>query len=205
MSRYPAILTTVLAVTLLLPHAASSQLRLTPQVGLYASVSDLGTVDSPEGALEAGENETSLALGLTVETDASRSIRFRLSAAYGTNSEVPVGGIGCTGIDCDLQSTLLALTGSVVFRPIRSGFPILPYLVAGGGLKRYDFDFQSESPVGDAFDDESMGTLMLGAGLDWNLGVLRGNLEITDYISGSVFEDGDSQHDFFVMVGILLG
>ena len=205
MSRYTAVLTAVLVVTLLLPDSVSSQLRLTPQVGLYASVSDLGTVDSPGGALEVGENDSSLALGLTLEAAAFGPIGFRLSAVYGTDSEVPVGGMGCAGVDCDLRSTLLGLTASAVFRPIRSGSPILPYVVAGGGLKRYDFDFQSESAVGDAFDDESMGTLMVGAGLEWNLGGLRGNLEVTDHISGSVFEDGDSQHDFFVMVGIILG
>jgi len=192
-------------VLALVPSTGEAQVRLVPQAGLYASVTDLGTVDSSEGALNVGEQESSLALGLTLDFGSDGPLGFRISGIYGTDSEVPVGGIGCAGVDCKLRSTLLGLAAGAVLRPFPAGFPLRPYVVAGGGIKRYNFDFGSESPLQDAFGDESVATGVLGVGIDWNLVLLKGNLEITDYLSGSVLDGGDTQHDFFVMVGLILG
>lgn len=202
-----AALAAVAALTgfLLTPAPGYAQLRLIPQGGLYASVTDLGQVDTGDEVLNVGEHATSLALGLTLEMGAERALAFRLGGLYGTDSEVPVGGIGCEGAACDLKSTVLGLSGSLVLRPIPYGSPFRPYILGGGGLKRYAFDFDSDSPVKDAFDDESLAAAVLGLGFDWDIGILRGNLELTDYISGSIFDDGDSQHDFFLTVGIILG
>jgi hypothetical protein len=75
----------------------------------------------------------------------------------------------------------------------------------GGGLKRYDFEFSSDSQLRDAFGDESVATWVLGLGFDWDLGILNGNFELADYISDSVLKDGDRQHDFFLTLGIILG
>lgn len=190
---------------LLTPAHGEAQLRFVPQAGLYASVSDLGTVDSPEGALNVGEQDSSLAFGLTLDFESEGALGFRLSGTYGTDSEVPVGGIGCTGADCELRSTVLGLSAAAVLRPFSPGFPLRPYLLAGGGLKHYNFDFGADSPLKEAFGDESMATGVLGLGLEWNLAILRGTLEVTDYFSESVLDDGDTQHDFFVMVGLILG
>jgi hypothetical protein len=190
---------------LLLPSAGEAQVRLIPQAGLYAAVTDLGTVDSSEGALNVGEQESSLALGLTLDFGSDGPLGFRLSGIYGTDSEVPVGGIGCTGADCKLRSTLLGLSAGAVLRPFPAGFPLRPYVLAGGGIKRYSFDFGSDSPLQDALGDESVATGVLGVGVDWNLAILKGNVEITDYLSGSVVDGGDTQHDFFFMVGLILG
>ena len=190
---------------LLLPAPGNAQTRFIPQVGLYASVSDLGTVDSTDEAWDVGEHETSLALGLTLDFASDNTIGFRLTGLYGTDSEVPVGGIGCTGSACDLSSTLLGVSGSIVLRLLPRGSPLRPYLLGGGGIKRYDFEFSTDSQLEDAFGDESKATGVLGAGFDWNLGILKGNLELTDYISGSILEDGDRQHDFFLTVGLILG
>ncbi len=190
---------------LLLPVPGNAQTRFIPQVGLYASVSDLGTVDSADGIRTVGEQESSLALGLTLDFASDNTIGFRLTGLYGTDSEVPVGGIGCTGSACDLSSTLLGVSGSIVLRLLPRGSPLRPYLLGGGGIKRYDFEFSTDSQLEDAFGDESKATGVLGAGFDWNLGILKGNLELTDYISGSILEDGDRQHDFFLTVGLILG
>ena len=190
---------------LLGPSSASAQLRLIPQGGLYASVSDLGTVDSAEGAREVGEHESSLALGLVLDMRSAQPLGFRLTGLYGSDSEVPVEGVGCSGSECELRTTLLGLSASVVYRPLRSGFPIRPYLLGGGGLKRYDFDPGSDSVLEDAFDDESKASAVWGVGFDWDLWILKGNLELTDYVSGSILEDGPSQHDFFLMIGVILG
>lgn len=205
MARALSSLSVLLFGLLFLPAFGAAQLRIVPQAGLYSSVSDLGTVNSSEGVLDVGENETSLALGLSLEMISTGVLGFRLTGLYGTDSEVPVGGIGCEGIDCELRSTVLGLSASAVLRPVRSGFPLLPYLVAGGGLKRYDFDFDAKSPVGDAFDDESKLSGALGLGFDWNLGIVKGNLELVDFISESVLGGEDLQHDFFLTVGLFLG
>jgi len=205
MTRIIGIFAAFLFAFALLPAPGTSQLRVIPQAGLYASVSDLGTVDTPDGARTVGEQETSLAFGLTLETASDSPMSLRITGLYGSDSEVPVGGIGCSGTACDLRSTLLVVSASAVLRPVPAGFPLRPYVLVGGGFKRYDFEFDSDSQLDDAFGDESLATGVLGVGFDWNLGILRGNFELADYISGSVLEDGDRQHDFFLTVGLILG
>ncbi len=205
MIRSVATLSASFLLILTLPFSGQAQTRLIPQVGLYASVSDLGTVDTPEGVRNVGKQEASLAYGLSLDMSSARAIGFRITGIYGSDSEVPVGGIGCTGAACDLRSTLLGVSGSLVLRPFPATFPFRPYLLGGGGIKRYDFSFESDSPVKDAFGDESQATGVVGLGFDWNLGILSGNLELVDYVSGALLEDGDRQHDFFLTVGLILG
>jgi hypothetical protein len=89
--------------------------------------------------------------------------------------------------------------------PIPEGSPIRPFLLGGGGIKRYDFDFESDSPLEDTLDDNSSTTFFLGVGLHWDLWLLKGTLELTDYISESILENGDQQHDFFLTLGLVLG
>jgi opacity protein-like surface antigen len=190
---------------LLLPALGTAQLRIIPKAGMYASVSDLGTVNTVDGIQEVGENETSLALGLTLDFASDNLLGFRVTGLYGTKSDLPVGGIGCSGSACDLRSTLLGLSGSAVWRPVGPGFPLRPYALGGAGIKRYDFKFSTNSQLEDAFGDESKFGAVLGLGLEWNLVILRGTVELVDYIGGSVVEDGDNQHDFFLTVGLILG
>lgn len=194
----------ILAVPIF-PGEGSAQSRLIPQVGLYASVSDLGTVDTPDGIREVGEQETSLAYGLSLDLAWSRSLGLRITGLYGSDSEVPVGGIGCEGSECDLRSTILGVSAGAVFRPFAGNANWGPYLVAGGGIKRYNFDFGSDSALKDAFDDSSRASLVLGLGLEWNLAILKGNVELADYVSDSLLKGGDRQHDFFLTVGLILG
>ncbi len=192
-------------VALLAPAAVRGQARLIPQGGLYASVSNLGTVESIEGARDVGERETSLALGLTLDMGSSRSLGLRLTGLYGSDSEVPVEGIGCEGSACELRSTMLGLSASLVFRPVPAGFPIRPYVLGGGGLKRYEFDPGSDAVLKTIFGKESKSAAVWGVGFDWSLVILKGNLELTDFVSGSVLDGGDSMHDLFLTVGIILG
>ena len=205
MTRTIGIFATVLLGALLLPSSSGAQLRIIPQVGLYASVTDLGTVETVEGARNVGEQETSLSYGLTLESASDSPLSLRVTGLYGSDSEVPVNGIGCTGTTCDLRSTLLGVSAGAVFRPLPPGSPLRPYALVGGGLKRYDFEFSSDSQLRDAFGDESVATWVLGLGFDWDLGILNGNFELADYISDSVLKDGDRQHDFFLTLGIILG
>jgi hypothetical protein len=205
MQRILGIASAFLLLLLLLPIQGTAQFRIIPKVGLYASVSDLGTVDTPSGAKEVGENESSLALGVTLDLGSNNPLGVRFTGLYGTDSEVPVGGVGCSGSECDLQSTLLGLSGSVVWRPAGPASPLRPFFLAGGGIKRYDFEFSSDSQLDDAIGDESKGAVVLGLGLEWDLVLMRGTFELVDYIGSSVVEDGDRQHDFFLTVGLILG
>lgn len=197
------------AVLSLGPPAASAQggVRVIPQVGLYAPVSDLGQASSTDGAVEIGERESTLGFGLALELGARNTVSFRLNGVYGTESEVPVDGTGCT--DCTGRGTVAALTGSVVFRPIPNLIVVQPYLQAGGGLKRFDFDEDAAQAEGwDAFlSDQNELTGQLGVGVELNLLGFRALVELSDFVSGFDTEggEGETQHDFFLTVGIALG
>jgi hypothetical protein len=190
---------------ILLPLSLGAQLRIIPQGGLYVPVTDLGTVNTTEGAWDVGKRESSFAYGLTLESASAGAIAFRVSGIYGSDSEVPVGGVGCQGSACNLRSTVLGLSGGIALRVLPQGSPLRPYLLAGGGIKRYDFDVRSDSPVKDALGEEAKASAVLGLGFDWDIGILRGIVELTDYISGALVEDGDRQHGFFLTVGLVLG
>jgi hypothetical protein len=187
-----------------LPASLGAQLRIIPQGGLYVPVTDLGTVNTTEGAWDVGKRESSFAYGLTLESSGVGPLSFRISGIYGSDSEVPVGGVGCEESACNLRSTVLGLSGGIALRVLPQGSPLRPYLLAGGGLKRYDFDFRSDSPVKDAVGDEAKAAAVLGLGFDWDIGILRGIVELTDYISGALVEGGDRQHGFFLTVGLIL-
>ena len=205
MNRTTVTFPVILLGLLLFPALGQAQIRLIPQVGLYASVSDLGTVDTPEGVKDVGKQGTSLAYGLSLDLSSARILGFRITGLYGSKSEIPVDGIGCTAGACDLRSTMLGLSAGVVVRAFPAGWPFRPYFLVEAGAKHYNFDFDSDSPLKDAFGDETQAAGVLGAGFDWNLGILRGNLELADYISGSFLDGGKKQHDFFLTVGLVLG
>lgn len=183
---------------------ASAQVRLIPQAGLYAPVSDLGTVSSGGDAVDVGKRDASFAWGGALELG-SGSTALRASGLYGTDAEVPVEGVGCDPQTCETRSTVLALTGALVLRPIDLEL-VRPYVLLGGGLKRYDFEVENGDAVRDAFEDGSEATAHLGAGLELNLGGLRGTVEVTDFASGAALEGAEgAQHDFFVTVGLVIG
>lgn len=192
---------------LLLPADGSAQLRLLPQVGLYAPVSDVGTVGTGDGARTIGSRESSFAYGLAAELGSADGTNFRLTVLYGTDGEVPGADIGCTGATCEARSTVINLTGSFILRPLPRIVLVQPYLVAGGGLKRYDYDFEGDTSLRDTLgDDANKLTGQLGVGADWTLGILNGTVEISDFVSGAILEDGgDTQHDFFLTIGVYLG
>lgn len=191
------------------PPDASAQVRLIPQVGLYVPVSDLGNVGSGSEAVEIADRESTLGLGLSLEIPAARALSFRVNGVYGTGADVPISGIGCP--DCSVRSTVALLTGSVVLRPLPELVIVRPYLQAGAGLKRYDFDEDDVSDEGlDAFlSDQNEFTGQLGVGVELNAGFGRLLFEVSDFVSG--FDLGDdnaeenTQHDFFVTVGLAIG
>lgn len=190
-----------------LAHPAAGQLRIVPQVGLYGPVSEFGTVSTAEGARELGQRNASFAWGGALELGGDGATSFRVNGLYGTDGEVPVGGIGCGEGQCDTRSTLLTLTGTVSVRPVPGLTLLQPYLLLGGGAKRYQFEVEEGADLRDELEDGSELTGQLGLGAEWSLGSVRGLVEVSDFVSGSFLEGegGDAQHDFFVTVGLIIG
>jgi len=186
------------------PECGLAQFRFIPQAGLFAPVSDLGEVDTGAEAWDVGTRESSLAYGLGVEMGNRGGVSLRLTGLYGSDSEVPIDGVGCSGSDCTLRSTLLAGSAALVLRLIPPLAVVQPYFVLGAGFKRYNFDFATES-YRDLFSDRSKATGQLGLGLDWNFGSLGMQFEVSDFVSGAVFDDGTAQHDFILTLGLVIG
>jgi len=192
------------ALLLARPERGSAQIRFIPQVGLFAPGSDLGEVDTGGEIWDVGKRESSLAYGLGVEVGSRDGLSLRITGMYGSESEVPIGGVGCVGDACRLRSTVITGTAALILRPLPPLAVVQPYFVLGGGLKRHDFDFETES-YQDLIDDKSQATGQLGLGLDWNFGSVGMQFEVNDFLSGSVFGDGEAQHDFILTLGLVLG
>lgn len=180
-----------------------AQTRVIPQIGLYVPANSFGEVSDGgfDGAIELGKKESTRAYGLGLEWGGGGFVGLRGNLAYATSSNVPISGVGC-GL-CSSRSTMLALTGGLVVRPLRLLF-IEPYLIGAVGVKRYDF---SASGVGDVFlDDRNVRTYQLGVGGELDLGPLSGIVEISDFVSDRAIQiPGDRQHDFIVSFGIGIG
>ena len=185
------------------PGPVTGQVRLVPQVGLYAPQSDLPSADE---AVEVGERESTLAFGLGLEIGSAEGTALRIAALHGTGEEVPVDGVGCT--EC-ARSTVSALPALAVLRPIPKLVVFHPYLLAGGGVRRLDFSREdlAEEQFDALFADETTFAGHLGVGGALDLGPLDLSVEVTDVISSFESPEGESEllHDLFVMVGLSIG
>ena len=97
---------------------ASAQIRLIPQVGLYVPQNDLGRVDGGSETVDIAKKESTLGYGASLELGASGMLGLRIGGVYGSQSDVAVSGVGCSG--CAARSTVIALTGALVLRPLPS-------------------------------------------------------------------------------------
>ena len=159
----------LLAVVLLsdVEPSQAQSVRLLPSVGLYVPVSDLGEVTGGglDGTIELGRTKSTVALGLAGELGSrQRPLGLRLGTTYGTNSEVPIGGVGCT--TCSARTSLLVVDLAVTLRPIPRLIVVQPYLLLGGGVRRYDFELRnfSEEGLSGVLRDQTHGQLHLGLG-----------------------------------------
>lgn len=189
----------LLALSVLVaPTGAEAQFRLVPQVGLYAATAEF---PPPESAVEFGKRESSLAFGLALELGG-----IRLSGLHATESEVPIDGLGCT--EC-ARSTVTTATLALVIRPLPSLGVAEPFVVLGGGVKRYDFTREDLGDEGTeaVLSDSNDLTAHFGVGLDLGLGGIRGRLEVQDLMSRFDAEgiEPEFQHDLFFTVGLVLG
>ena len=100
----------------------------------------------------------------------------------------------------------------MALRPLPSLLLIQPYLLLGGGVKRYDFtrdDLLGEG-LRSVLSDQNQLTGHLGLGAEVNLGLLRLVGEITDLVSRFEVDEGlgdgeGLQHDVFFTVGLVIG
>jgi len=168
-------------------------LNLFPRVGVFQPRSNL-TEEGVEAKLRGG-----LAIGLSAEFTLPLLPDIRANLEY-----VPKVGTTQNDVDDDTENSLLALTADLVMSLAPPLSPIKPYLLVGGGVKRYEFD----SSIGTS-TKESDPTLHVGAGVGLKLGPLLLVGEASDYISRFEFDNTDSgkklQNDIFFMVGFKIG
>jgi hypothetical protein len=190
---------------------ADAQIRFIPAVGLYAPVNDLGRVGSGSTAVDVAKKESTLGFGAAIEFASQKSLGFRINGIYGTGSDVPVSSIGCPG--CEARSTVAAVTGSLVLRPLPTLILVRPYVHAGGGIKIYNFDDDAARAQGISsyISDQNKLTGHFGVGTDLNLGLAHFVLDLSDYVSGfelgsgSSTTEGEKQHDLFFTIGLSIG
>lgn len=182
-------------------QAPGIDIRLNPRIGVYTPLTDLGEIQV-NGTTVNPEMAGSLALGLGLELDLRLPVNVRLNLDYATGSEIRSTGVG---VDfAPFETTLLAVVGDLVWRPLPRGVLWQPYLFGGGGLKQYDV---TDATVA-TFEAESDPTIHIGGGLEFGLGPFGLNAEVGDYISWYELQentDSEMQHDIFVTVGFSIG
>ena len=196
-----------LASVLLSAQPAAAQLRLIPQVGLYTPFAEL---PSPSAGADELKKDGSLAYGAAIEFGTPDAVSFRINALHATDSEVPYTDVGCDE-DC-ARSTVSAASATLALRPLPNIVLLRPYLLLGGGVKRYDFtreDLQDEGAEA-ILNDQNQLTGHLGLGVELNLGLLRVVGEISDLVSqfdteNDLGESDQLQHDVYFMIGLVLG
>ena len=199
------------ALTAVLASApAAAQIRLIPHVGMYQQFSHLPEIRA--GAEEIKRN-ASFAFGASLELGQPDKVSFRANVLHATKSELPLTDeFGCPNdIHC-ARSTVSSATATLILRPIPNLILVQPYLIGGGGVKRYDYTLEDldDEGVRTLLDDQNQLTGHLGLGAEVNLGVLRLVGEVSDLLSS--YDSGENtsasdelQHDFFITVGLVLG
>ena len=192
MKRYLLVLA---ASVLLVPGAASAQgIKVTPSVGVYIPASDLYQLRDQSQQLTV-DKEGTLAFGVNVELGMLRG-----TVAYASGAQLNERGV--QNQDDIGEGKLLAVAADLVLRPIPRLILVQPYVIAGAGLRREDYDYNSG--VAGAFpSDQSDFALHAGLGLDVSLGGLGLTAEISDFVTQDE-DDKWAQHDAFAFVGLKL-
>lgn len=185
--------------------------ELIPQVGFFTPLTSLGTAEDGNGdSFALGERERGFAYGVAVQFGGLTPVGVRGSLLFGTGSDVPVTGPGCAEDECAIGNNLRTITGALLIRPLPRLVVVRPYLLAGGGWKRFGFN---DADLGNrglemALEDQTNTAWQLGAGVDLNLGATALVVELNDFISGFDVEEekgeGKTQHDIFLTVGLRL-
>ena len=178
------------------PAAVDAQggLSVTPMIGAYVPAGSFGEIREAASDLER-ERESTFGLGLNAEIG-----WLRASLAYATGAQINESGVN----DRENlgEGSVLVGTAGVVIRPIPRLLIVQPYLVAGGGFKNQNFNYDDDTDVSDAFpEDETDLTLHVGLGADIAVGRFSIVAEISDFISQNKTDDWNV-HDAFGFVGL---
>lgn len=184
------------------------ELTVLPKVGFYSPASDLAAAQDALGEV-VDDRGGSLALGLALELGVPlTSLGVRVGFDYVTGSEFTYEDEAA--VEATAEQTMLAITGDVVLRPIPRLVVVQPYLLAGAGVKRYDFSFDEDAgtDIETAFpESETDFTVHAGIGIDLGLGPIALVAELSDYISWyeTGADESEMQNDLFLMAGVRLG
>lgn len=187
-------------------------LELVPKIGFYTPAADLEAAATAAGAI-IDDRGGSLALGLALDFGVALApVSFRVGFDYVTGSEFSYADTTGAGFEASGEQAMLALAGDVVLKPLPRLIIVQPYLLAGAGVKRYDFSFSDVDPGSDVEevfpDSQTDFTLHAGLGLDLGLGPIALVAEASDYVSWFEPEGADGsemQHDIFIMAGVRVG
>ena len=188
------------------------EVQLVPKVGFYSPAADLEAAADAAGEI-VDDRGGSLALGLALDMGLPLApLNLRVGFDYVTASEFTYADTTGADVETSGEQTMLAIAGDVILRPIPRLLIVQPYLLAGAGVKRYDFSFADAadgSDVEDAFpESETDFTLHAGIGLDASIGPVALIAELSDYVSwyeAEGAEGSEMQHDLFIMAGVRVG
>lgn len=185
------------AAVVLVPNVTRAQgISITPQIGVYVPGNSVDSLRSGAQQVRV-KREGDLALGFNVDLGFLRG-----SVAYASNAKLNQQTT-VSGAESQVgKGKLLAVAGDIVLRPLPR-ILVQPYLLAGAGLRRADYSYDT-SGLSDAFPkDKSEFALHAGVGADLMLGPVGATAEITDFISKNS-ADQWKQHDGFGFVGLKL-
>jgi hypothetical protein len=175
------------------PSVASAQ-GITPQIGVYVPGNDLDSLQAGAQQVRV-DKEGTLALGLNIDLGG-----LRASFAYASAAKLNQTGI--SGQNQVGEGKLLAVAGDFVLRPIPRVL-VQPYILLGAGVRRADYDFDSDGLTNAFPENDTDFALHAGVGADLHLGPIGIAAEITDFISKDS-ADKWKQHDGFGFVGLKL-
>ena len=169
-------------------------LSIVPKVGFYVAAADLETATEAAGQV-VDDRGGSLAVGLALDFAVPLApVSFRAGFDYVTSSEFTYADTTGSELEATGEQTMLAISGDIVLRPLPRLVIVQPYLLAGAGVKRYDFSFaetDGETTIDEAFpDSETDFTLHAGLGVDLGLGPIALVAEVGDYVSWYEAEGG---------------
>lgn len=174
-------------------------LDIVPKIGAEMPLSDLPTTPSAEAVKSLSG---AFAWGVAAELGLP-GLPFNLRAnvdATTKKSISPATGVTTGSVD----QTMMTIFGDLVFRPLPKLILVQPYVMAGLGVKRYNYSLSDPVDLFQrSFTDRNDLAYHLGVGVD--IGPLV--VEANDYMNKYAFDGGGSkfQHDVFIMAGLRLG
>jgi hypothetical protein len=168
-------------------------LNLFPRVGVFRPSGQLCECNNFDVKLRGA-----IAIGLSADIALPLLPDLRANIDY-----APKVGTTVDGVESESsEESVLLITADLVLNVSPPLSPVKPYLLLGGGFKRYDL-----SSLGSSLG-ETDPTFHAGVGLSVGIGKFSLAAEASDYISWFKIpeaSDGKLQNDIFIMAGIRIG